>query len=360
MAIDDRLLSLMQLKLPVVQGPFGGGISTVELTSAVSNAGGLGSFGAHILTPDEIIQTAKEIRSKTDQVFAMNLWVEDHDPEALSLSDDAYESYAEQFRPYYDELGLELPKRPERFHESFEDQMEGIFQARPPVLSFVFGIPSTDILRECGERGILTVGAATTVAEARTLDVAGVSAIVATGFEAGGHRPSFLKRAEDSLMSTSALVQTAAARIETPIIAAGGIVDAKGVTAARQLGASAAQLGTAFLACEESGTTDAHRDLLFDKDAVADTTLTRTYTGRLARGVRNRLIEELERPDKQIAPFPVQAFFVGPLKKASMETNQTDLTSLYAGQSAPNLTHRKVASLMDALTTSLDSTAAAA
>ena len=238
--------------------------------------------------------------------------------------------------------------------------MEGIFQARPPVLSFVFGIPSTDILRECGERGILTVGAATTVAEARTLDVAGVSAIVATGFEAGGHRPSFLKRAEDSLMSTSALVQTAAARIETPIIAAGGIVDAKGVTAARQLGASAAQLGTAFLACEESGTTDAHRDLLFDKDAVADTTLTRTYTGRLARGVRNRLIEELERPDKQIAPFPVQAFFVGPLKKASMETNQTDLTSLYAGQSAPNLTHRKVASLMDALTTSLDSTAAAA
>ncbi len=353
MTADDRLSNLLKLQLPVVQGPFGGGLSTVELTSAVSNKGGLGSFGAHILTPDEIIQTTKEIESKTDRAFAMNLWVEDHDPEALSLSDDAYENYAAQFKPYYDEVGLPLPQRPERFHESFEEQLEGIFQARPPVLSFVFGIPSIDILRECDARGITTIGAATSVAEAIALDQSGVSAIVATGFEAGGHRPSFLKRAEDSLMSTSALVQTAAARLDTPIIAAGGIVDAKGVTAARLLGASAAQIGTAFLACEESGTTDAHRELLFDKTAVADTTLTRTYTGRLARGVRNRLIEELEQPDRQIAPFPVQAWFVGPLKKASMDANRTDLTSLYAGQSAPNLQHRNVASLMDALTTSL-------
>lgn len=360
MAIDNRLTSLLQLKLPVIQGPFGGGISTVELTSAVSNKGGLGSFGAHILTPGEIISTTKAIARETSQPFAMNLWVEDHDPEALSLSDDAYETYATQFKPYYDELGLELPKRPERFHESFEEQMEGILQARPPVLSFVFGIPSIDILRACEERGILSVGAATSVAEAVALDLAGVSAIVATGFEAGGHRPSFLKRAEDSLMSTSALVQTAAAKVETPIIAAGGIVDARGVDAARLLGASAAQLGTAFLACEESGTTDAHRDLLFDKTAVADTTLTRTYTGRLARGVRNRLIDELERPDNQIAPFPVQAWFVAPLKKASMNANQTDLTSLYAGQSAPNLQHRNVASLMAALSTSLSNQAAAA
>lgn len=360
MVTDNRLSSLLQLKLPIIQGPFGGGISTVELTSTVSNRGGLGSFGAHILTPDQIIETTKQIAGETDQSFAMNLWVEDHDPEALSLSDDAYEGFAAQFKPYYDELGLELPKRPERFHESFEEQMEGIFQARPPVLSFVFGIPSIDILRECEQRGIATIGAATSVAEAVALDLAGVTAIVATGFEAGGHRPSFLKRAENSLMSTSALVQTAAARIETPIIAAGGVVDANGVTAARQLGASAAQLGTAFLACEESGTTNAHRELLFDKEAVADTTLTRTYTGRLARGVRNRLIEELEHPDKQIAPFPVQAWFVGPLKKASIETNQTDLTSLYAGQSAPNLQHHNVASLMDALTASLGTPAAAA
>jgi nitronate monooxygenase len=360
MPADDRISSLLQLKVPIVQGPFGGGISTVELTSNVSNRGGLGSFGAHILTPDEILETSKAISSQTSEAFALNLWVEDHDPEALTLSDDAYEAYAAQFKPYYDELSLDVPKRPNRFHESFEDQAEAILEVRPPALSFVFGIPSAKVLEACKKRGITTIGAATSVAEAMALDQAGVDAIVATGFEAGGHRPSFLKRAEDSLMSTGALVQTAAVRIDTPLIAAGGIVDGQGVAAARILGASAAQLGTAFLACDESGTTDAHRKILFDKDAVADTTLTRTYTGRLARGIRNRLIEELERPDRQIAPFPVQAWFVGPLKKASMRDNKTDLTSLYAGQSAPNLQHRNVPSLMHALTNSLNTQADAA
>jgi len=360
MPTDDRISSLLQLKLPIVQGPFGGGISTVELTSSVSNRGGLGSFGAHILTPGEILETSKAISAQTSDAFALNLWVEDHDPEALTLSDDAYEAYASQFKPYYDELGLDLPTRPDHFHESFEDQVEAIIEARPPALSFVFGIPSAKVLEACKERDIATIGAATSGAEALALDQAGVDAIVATGFEAGGHRPSFLKRAEDSLMSTSALVQTAAARIDTPLIAAGGIVDGTGVAAARVLGASAAQLGTAFLACDESGTTDAHRKVLFDKDAVADTVLTRTYTGRLARGIRNRLIEELERPDRQIAPFPVQAWFVAPLKKASTEANRTDLTSLYAGQSTPNLKHRNVASLMNALTSSLSTQADAA
>ncbi len=359
MPTDDRIASLLQLKQPIVQGPFGGGISTVNLTASVSNLGGLGSFGAHILTPSEIAETSKAISASTTAAFALNLWVEDHDPEALTLSDDAYEASAAQFRPYYDELGLELPKRPTRFHESFEDQVEAILEVRPPALSFVFGIPSTKVLTACKQRGIATIGAATNVAEAQALDHAGVDAIVATGFEAGGHRPSFLKRAESSLMSTSSLVQTAAARIDTPLIAAGGIVDAIGVAASRVLGASAAQLGTAFLACDESGTSDANRKILFDRDAVAETTLTRTYTGRLARGVRNRLIEELERPDRQIAPFPVQAWFVAPLKKASTEANRTDLTSLYAGQSAPNLKHRNVATLMDALSSSLGTNSAA-
>jgi len=360
MAPNNAVSARLQLKVPIVQGPFGGGNSTVELASSVSNRGGLGSFGAHLLTPDEILETSKAISSRTSAAFALNLWVEDHDPEALTLSDDAYCAYAAQFKPYYDEIGLDLPKRPKRFHESFEEQVEAILEVRPPVLSFVFGIPSAKVLTACKEKGIMTIGAATSVVEAQALDQAGVDAIVATGFEAGGHRPSFLKRAEDSLMSTSALVQTAAARTDTPLIAAGGIVDGSGIKAARVLGASAAQLGTAFLACDESGTSNAHRQILFDKSAVADTTLTRTYTGRLARGVRNRLIEELERSDQQIAPFPVQAWFVAPLKKASTDANQTDLTSLYAGQSAPNLKHRNVAALMDALTASLSTHADAA
>lgn len=350
MANAKELTRKLGIEHPIVQGPFGGGLSTTELTAAVSNRGGLGSFGAHVMEPQAIIDLTSAIRAKTSKPFALNLWVSVHDKGGDHISSDAFETYWAGFKPYFDELGLEKPHQPQRYHESFEDQVAALLEARPPAFSFVFGIPSKEVLDACRKSDIKTIGAATTIAEARALDEAGVDAIVATGFEAGGHRPSFLRSAEDSLMSTAAIVQTAAPRISVPLIAAGGIIDQNGISAAQSLGASAAQLGTAFLACEESGASDAHRTILFDPEAVAETTLTRTYTGRLARGVRNRLIEELEARANDIAPFPVQAFFVSKLKAACAEANRADLTSLYAGQSAPNLKHRTVADLMTALT----------
>lgn len=342
--------SLLALDHPIVQGPFGGGLSTVELVSRVSNHGGMGSFGAHILTPDQVLETARAIEAKTSRAYALNLWVSDHDEGGLQVSDDAFASYAEQFMPYFNELGLDAPRRPEIFHERFEDQVEALLEARPPAFSFVFGIPDTKILTACKDKNIHTIGAATSLSEALALEAAGVDIIIATGFEAGGHRPAFLTAAEDSLMSTASLVQVVSRRVSVPVIAAGGIVDAAGVTSVLTLGASAAQLGTAFLACNESGTTQQHRDVLFNPHAVSNTVLTRSYTGRLARGVENRLIRELEDPSRQIAPFPVQAWFVSRLKAACADKGRTDLTSLYAGQSAPNLTHTNVADLMAALT----------
>lgn len=341
---------LLEIDHPIIQGPFGGGLSTVPLVSGVSNAGGMGSFGAHVLTPDEIIETARDIEAETSKPYALNLWVSDHDAGGLDVSAEAFLDVASRFQPYFDELGVDMPAQPDRFHERFEDQAEALLEARPPAFSFVFGIPDAKLLAACRDRGIVTTGAATSLAEALALEAAGVSMIVATGFEAGGHRPSFLARAEDSLMSTASLVQVVARRVDVPVIAAGGIVDAAGVSAVRMLGASAAQLGTAFLACTESGTSAQHREVLFDADAVSRTRLTRSYTGRLARGVENRLIRELEDPARAIAPFPVQAWFVSHLKAACARQGRTDLTSLYAGQSAPNLEHRNVADLMAALT----------
>ena len=348
---------LLSLRHPIVQGPFGGGLSTIELVSAVADRGGLGSFGAHVLSPDALIETAARLRSRTSGAFALNLWVSDHDAGGVDVSADAFADYAARFAPYFAELAIDMPDQPARFHERFEDQAEALLEARPPAFSFVFGIPSTSILEACRARDIRTIGAATSLKEALALEAAGVDMIVATGFEAGGHRPSFLDRAEDSLMSTAALTQIVARRVSVPVIAAGGIVDAAGIAAARQLGASAAQLGTAFLACAESGTTDAHRQVLFDPDRVSDTVLTRSYTGRLARGVRNRLIDELGA--REIAPFPVQAWFVSQLKAACARQERDDLTSLYAGQSAPNLAHRTVADLMSALTSGTASSAPA-
>ncbi|TQV83853.1 NAD(P)H-dependent flavin oxidoreductase [Denitrobaculum tricleocarpae] len=333
---------------PIIQGPFGGGISTVGLVSAVSNRGGLGSFGAHIVAPEEIGVLRKEIGAATSAPFALNLWVSDHDPGGLHLSQEEFDRYFPIFEPYFEELGLEKPEPPELYHYRFEEQAEALLEARPPVFSFVFGVPSAKVLAECKQRGIVTAGAATTIAEAEALEAAGVDLIVATGFEAGGHRPSFLAPAEESLFGTLALTQIIERRVKVAVIAAGGIVDGRGVHAALTLGAQAAQIGTAFLACDESGTTDAHRALLHG-DAILETALSRSFTGRLARVIPNRLYDELLPRAAELPPFPVQGWFVSRIKAAAVAANRSDLITLYSGQIAPNLKHRNVPDLMDAL-----------
>lgn len=333
---------------PVVQGPFGGGLSTTVLAATVSNLGGLGSFGAHMLPPERIGEVAAGVRALTGRPFAMNLWISDHDPGGLDLDEASFERAWRVFAPYFEELGVARPERMERGHPAFDAQVEALLEARPPAFSFVFGIPSRAVLQACRLRGIATIGAATTLAEARALDEAGVDLIVATGMEAGGHRPSFLARAEDSLMGTFALVQLASARVRAPVIAAGGIADARGVRAAFALGAQAVQVGTAFLACRESGTTDAHRDILFGERAE-DTVLTRAFTGRLARGVRNRWTDALARHADELPPFPITSWFASRLRPAALAAGRTDLVSLWGGQVAPDLRHRDAAALMQSL-----------
>lgn len=348
MSFQTEAVRRLGIDHPIIQGPFGGGISTVELVSAVSNRGGLGSFGAHIVAPEEIGALRKEIGAVTSAPFALNLWVSDHDPGGLHLSQEEFDRYFPIFEPYFEELGLEKPEPPELYHDRFEEQVEALLEARPPVFSFVFGVPPAKVLAACKARGIVTAGAATTIAEAEALETAGVDLIVATGFEAGGHRPSFLAPAEESLFGTLALTQIIEQRIEAPVIAAGGIADGRGVRAALTLGAQAAQIGTAFLACDESGTTDAHRTLL-QGNAILDTALSRSFTGRLARVIPNRLYDELRPRANELPPFPVQGWFISKIKAAAMAANRSDLITLYSGQIAPNLKHRNVPDLMDAL-----------
>ncbi len=347
------LTSLLGIDHPVIQGPFGGGLSTTRLLALVSNAGGLGSFGAHIVPPAQLPALVEECRSLTTRPFAINLWISDHDPGAETLTADAFERLADLFGPLFAELGLPRPTPPARFHPRYEDQIEALLEAAPPVFSFVFGIPSPAVLTACRHRGILTVGAATSLAEARALDEAGVDAIVATGLEAGGHRPSFLGPAEQSLMGTFALTQLVSRRVKAPIIAAGGIADGRGVRAVLTLGASGAQIGTAFLACEESAAHPAHRAALFSP-AAERTVLTRAFSGRLARGLANRWSDELAARLGSPAPFPVQSWFVGRLREAALAADRTDLVSLWGGQIAPNLRHRSAASLFASLVSDLD------
>jgi nitronate monooxygenase len=215
----------------------------------------------------------------------------------------------------------------------FEDQARVLLDAKVPVFSFIFGIPPREILEECGTRNIVTIGTATTPDEARALEQAGVDAIVASGLEAGGHRGSFLRPAEDSLTGSLSLIPQVVDGVAVPVIAAGGIADARGVIAALALGAEAVQMGTAFLGCEESGASRLHREALKRSEA-GYTSLTKGFTGRLARGIHNRLMNELNREGTEILPYPLQRALVRNLSIAAEPAGRSDLLPLWAGQSA--------------------------
>jgi nitronate monooxygenase len=344
-----KFTKLLRIQYPIVQGPFGGGLSSVNLTSTVSNAGGLGSFGGQPFSSGEIIETCREIRKYTDKPFNINLWVNDRDARLAAFDDEDYENLSELFKPYFDELGLPRPERPKDFGAKFEEQIEAIFSAKPAVFSFVYGIPSSTILEKCRTLGIKTVGAATTVDEAIELENAGVDAIVATGFEAGGHRVSFLRSAEDSLSGIFSLIPQVADNVKIPVIAAGGIADSRGIKAALSLGADAVQMGTAFLATSQSNAAQDHKDKLFSTDAKY-TTLTKIFTGRLSRAIRNRLTEELKNHESLLAPYPLQSKYMSFLKSYPPTANSDPaFKSYWAGQSAPLLKHKDAKILIETL-----------
>ena len=343
-----KVTELIGIDYPILQGPFGGNSSSVELVATVSNAGGLGGYGAYTLSPREIIELNEKIKESTNKPYNLNLWVSDHDTVNGTVTDDQYEQAKKLFKPYFDEAGIPLPEKPAPFKSRFENQVQVILDIRPKVFSFVFGAPSADILEECRKLGIKTVGAATTLDEAIALESSGVDMIIATGFEAGGHRPSFLSSAESSLTGTFVLVQLIKEKVKIPVIAAGGIANGRGIAAALTLGADAAQIGTAFLACEESGASTLHRKMLFSS-ASKYTLLTRAFTGRLGRGLATKLAYDVAEREKEFLPFPLQTNFMSSLRQAATDQQNLEMIMFWSGQIAPILQHQKAAVLMQSL-----------
>jgi nitronate monooxygenase len=328
----NRLTAKLAIDYPIIQGPLGG-LSSQRLTAAVSNFGGLGSFGAHGLAPGAIQETIAEIRSLTSKPFAMNLWASMEDESAGASDESAFNRSRASLTDHLATLGAPHPAYTPYSPVRFEDQARVLLDAGVPVFSFIFGIPPKEILQECRAKGIVTIGAATTTDEAITLQEAGVDAIAASGFEAGGHRGSFLRPAEDSLTGTFSLVPQVADAVDVPVIAAGGIADARGIIAALALGAEGVQMGTAFLSCEVSGANRLHREALLERRA-GHTALTRGFTGRLARGIHNRLMEDLNREGTEILPYPLQRGLVRHLAIAAEAAGRPDLLPMWAGQSA--------------------------
>ncbi|MDQ0964820.1 nitronate monooxygenase [Flavobacterium sp. W4I14] len=342
-----KITELLKIEYPILLGPMGGGFSTPELLAAVSNAGGLGSIGAYTLSPEEIIETDKIVRTKTDKPYNINLWVNDVDERLLNYASEKIGEIKLLFKPFFDELSIPLPDLDANIPSKFLKQVETLFELKPAVFSFIFGIPSKEILNEARKLGIKTVGAATTLDEALALEEAGVDAIVATGFEAGGHRPSFLKPADESLTGTFALIQQVKAKTKTPLIAAGGIADAKGIRAALTLGADAVQIGTAFLVTDESNATPMHKAKLFSEESK-NTVLSKSLTGRMGRMIANRISNAI-RYETEVLPFPLQTRLMGPLRAAAIEQGKTDMYNFWSGQNAVNLKYTSARELMEAL-----------
>lgn len=325
MTIRTPLMERLKLAHPIIQAPMAGGNDTPELAAAVCNAGGIGVLGAAYLTPQQIRDAALIVRARTNRPFGINLFSPLPTPAAVDTA-PAMAAVA----PYYAKLGLAPPDPPGLSGHSFADQLAAVLDSGATVFSFAFAIPAAQDLAAARSRGLFVMGTATTVEEARLLERAGVDAIVAQGAEAGGHRGTFAGSFEAAMIGTMALVPQMVDAVSVPVVAAGGIMDGRGIAAALALGAQAAQMGTAFLTCTESGVIEAYRQAIL-KAAPHETAITRAFSGRQARGIVNRFMTEVE-AGGAILPFPQQNALTRPLRTAASKQGRAEFLSLWAGQ----------------------------
>jgi nitronate monooxygenase len=335
-------LRRLGIEHPIILAPMAGGAGTPDLVAAVSNAGGLGSWGGAYSTPQQILDAARQIRALTGKPFAINLFAGGYEPDRKV--DPA--PMLELVSRVHAELGLSPPVLPPNPPSPLEDQLAAVIESRPAVFSFTFGIPNPDVLARMRKAGILTSGTATTVEEAKALAEAGVDNIVCQGEEAGAHRGTFLKPFEQSMVPVRELVAGTLKAVSVPVIASGGLMDGRDIVAMLGLGAVAAQLGTAFLPCQECGAPVVYKHAVLT--ARRDTTtITRAYSGRAARGLRNRFMELAREED--ILPFRQQNDLTRPMRGEAGKKGVVDYLSLWAGRGVTRARQMPAAELVKTL-----------
>jgi len=351
---ESNLLRDLGIKHPIIQAPMAGGPATPELVAAVSNAGALGSLGSAYSTPEQIAVDIKKIRTLTDKPFNVNLFAGGYAPESpidavpmLALLTEIHEA-----------LHLPPPTLPAWPKNPFAEQLQAVLEARPAVFSFTFGIPEPAAMARLKAAGIAIFGTATTVQEGKLLEASGVTAIVAQGAEAGSHRGTFAGPFESAMVPTLELVQSLRSAVSTPIIASGGLMDGHDIAEALTRGASAAQLGTAFLTCPEAGTPEAYRRAIFA--ARTDTTvITRAFSGRPARGLLNTFVSKLESKERIILPFPLQNALTRPMRTAAAQLGEPGYLSLFVGQGVIRARAMPAAELVQLLVAEMQQASAA-
>jgi len=323
---DRRWLDLSKTEQPIVQAPMAGG-GAVELCIAAIGGGALGSLPCGMLSPEQVREQVASVREQTSGPFALNFFC--HSMPSDESADDR--AWRELLRPYYAEFGVE-PGNGGALRLPFDDEMcRVVEEVRPPVVSFHFGLPEEQLLDWVKRTGAVIVGNATTVEEARWLEERGADAIIAQGFEAGGHTGRFLDSDPAEALGLFALLPQVADAVSVPVIAAGGIGDARGIAAAFTLGASGVQLGTAYLHTPEAKISATHRQRLTE----GRTLFTNLMTGGLARGLHGRLIDELG-PVRGEAPlYPLASAALAPIRAAAENRGEFGFGPLWAGQAAP-------------------------
>ncbi len=297
----------------------------VELCVAAIEGGALGSLPCALLTPDQARNQVREVRSRLGGPLNLNFFCHKM---PVHADDSAWRAL---LQPFYDEYGVE-PGNGGALRLPFDAQMCAVVEElRPEIVSFHFGLPDDELLARVKASGAMIIGCATTIEEARLLVGRGVDAIIAQGFEAGGHSGRFLASAPAEAMGLFALLPQIADAVSVPVIAAGGIADGRGIAAAFTLGASAVQLGTAYLHAPETPISDTHRKKLSE----GHTLFTNLMTGGLARGVRGRLIDELGPVRSEAPPYPLASAALAPIRAAAERQGQYGFAPMWAGQSAP-------------------------
>lgn len=317
------MITKLSVKHPIIQAPMAG-ITTPKFVAACSEAGLLGSIGAGYLNGNETKTFIQEVKKLTDKPFSVNLFVQEEPRIDINVLQDARLA----LQPIYEELGISNTQRVVS-DQVFEEQVQAVLEEDVRVVSFTFGIPDETTLSRLKEKGIFLIGTATTLEEARAIENVGFDAVVIQGGEAGGHRGSFIEPLE--LIPTNELVKQVVGEVSIPVIAAGGIMTSQHVKEMFGLGASMVQVGTAFLTAHECEASKVHKDAILNSKEKA-TTLTRAFTGKYARGLKNKFTEQLQ--DAPVAPYPLQHYLTLNIRRESANQNRPEYLSLWMGENS--------------------------
>jgi nitronate monooxygenase len=325
---QDMICKRLNIKYPIIQAGMAGGPTTSELVAAVSNAGALGTLGAGYMSPEDIRNVLSQIMKLTKKPFAVNLFL----PQVYEKNEQQILNMQKYLNAYRKQLGIPEVSSVPDMRDAFEQQLNVVIEAGVKIVSFTFNKPSVSLIEKLHDSGITVIATATTVKEAKELESNGVDMIVAQGSEAGGHRGTFLDVEDEALIGTMALVPQIVDAVQCPVIAAGGIMEGRGMAAAFSLGASAVQLGTAFLTVQESGASEIHKSaILTSKDT--DTKITQAFSGKSARGFKNEMMLSLESAPS-LPPYPIQHVLTSDIRKEAAKQGNKELVSMWAGQAS--------------------------